>query len=67
MVNWRGYILSEILNYLCIQYILTCILQNVKVTLCCIPLGHQMPLGGTSYLKFFTNCVSRSAHPQGYR
>ena len=54
MIDW-GYILSEIFNYLCMQCILTWILQNIKMTLCCRPLGHQMPLqGGSSYLKFLT-------------
>ena len=43
------------------QCILNCILQNVKMTLCSTALGHQMPLlGGTSYLKFWTNCVSNA-------
>ena len=44
----EGYILSEILNKVCIQCSLNCILQNVKMTLCSTPLGHQMPLPGVS-------------------
>ena len=45
-VTIGGYISSEILNSLCIQCILNCILQNVKMTLHSTPLGHQMPLQG---------------------
>ena len=47
--------------HLTVHCILICILQNVKMTLCSIVLGHEMHLAG-GYICIFAKCQANLLH-----